>query len=1124
LDVLEIAIDYHEDVFQKEEVDYIFKRLMIILEQGVKDPDKPLSELTLLENDEYEELVTGLNDTDSDFPKEKTLPQLFEEQVQKHPENIALEYEGTTVTYKELNELAEKTAVKFQAAGIGPDKIVGILCERSLEAVISILGVHKAGGAYLPIDTEYPEERKNYIISNSGLRGLGVEKQRQDLEKDILSHNSEVQSIIVDYNDLKAESAPTTYKKPDLQPENLAYVIYTSGTTGNPKGTLLRHRNAVNYVSWGAKTYVKGETTFPLFTSLSFDLTVTSTFIPLLTGNKMVIYRDSKEGLLIERVVKENKVDIVKCTPSHLKIIKEIKDVDSKIQRFIVGGEELRTDTAADITDYFKHKIEIFNEYGPTETAVGCILRLYEKEADTGHAVPIGVPGDNVRIYIMDAHQRLLPKGIVGEIYIAGEGVAAGYLKRDDLTAEKFVDNPFSPGNKMYRSGDLGRWNMENIIEFFGRCDEQVKIRGYRIEPGEIEKQLHNLPGVKDAVVMVVEDKTGQKALCAYMVPEDDLKTDAPPAEWLDSRKIRRQLGDNIPDYMVPSFFVIMDNIPLTTNGKVNKRALPLHTSQVTTGPGSAPSGEEEAAIREIWAAVLGLDDIGTEDNFYEVGGDSIKAVQISSRMNDMELSVNAKDILEFQTISQLMMHVDFHKEKRTYHQGIVEGTKQPSPIEFWFLGLEYTNPHYYNLSVLLDFEKEINRDVLQKSFNTLIKQHDGLRINVDLENKTLFYNNDHLSQDVNIEVFDVPSGGDWKVAMAEVGEKVKSSLDIGKSLLIRPAIINCSGGKPKLLITAHHLIIDGVSWRILLEDLYKLYQGYLQDEEVKLPSKSASLLDWRVYLEDFSKSDEMTQEVSYWNKILDCDFTIDDREIAAGTISDRERMGFEIDEEDTETLSSGCRKSFNSDIEILLVTALGKALKETTGKKNILLEMENNGRLVDGIDLARSIGWFTAMYPKAIAVDNDDLTDLIKSVKEQLAQTPNNGMGYGVLKYVAQKLEREYAPQVRFNYLGQFDQEISNDIFGYSEVDSGGDIAKENKITVPIEINCMVIKGKLEFDFLYDGRRFSKDKVAGLMENIKEILDQLVTYFKEEDDVHFTPSDFDTVDIDADDLDALFD
>lgn len=1131
LDDLEVAVDYHVDIFAEREVEALFKRLTVILDQAIKEPERKISELSLLEEKEYKEVIYELNNTAADFPGDKTIPRLFEEQVQKNPGNTALEYEEKRVTYSELKDLTGKLAAKLQASGIGPGAIVGMLCERSLEAIVSILAVLQAGGAYVPIDPAYPVERKSYIIENSGIKVLLIEKELEQQESEFLASAPNIKNIIVDYHTLMQETVDRPFEKPGISSDDLAYIIYTSGTTGNPKGTLLRHRNVINYIWWGANFYVKGgQVSFPLYTSLSFDLTVTSIFIPLITGNKIVIYRESEEGLLIEKVVRDNKVDIMKLTPSHLKIIKELKCKDSKIKSFIVGGEELRTDTAAEIDDYFSGNINIYNEYGPTETAVGCMIHRYDKNKDFDMGVPIGKPSANVQIYILDKNKRPLPMGIIGEIYIGGAGVASGYLKNKELTEEKFVDNPFVPGEKMYKSGDLGRWNLDKVLEFYGRSDEQVKIRGYRIEPGEIEKQLLEIEGTKDVVVVVVE-KAGQKSLCAYMVPEvpdEAAEAGEAAAGWFDPGNFRKKLGENLPAYMVPAFFVQLDKIPLTNNGKLDRKALPEPRVRIEQAPGTVPVTELEKTVQKVWSDVLGFENIGMEDNIYDLGGDSIKAVQIASRLHDMDLSVNARDILDNQTINRLMVNVDFYKERKIYEQGLIEGSKNPSPIESWFFARNFENPHYFNQSVLLQFKEEIDIDVLQKCFALLIKHHDGLRLNADLNNKTLFYNNDHLKSDIKIDVFNIPgrAGDKWEDKIKETGEKIKSSFDIQSSLLIKPAVINVEPGQHYLLITAHHLVIDGVSWRILLEDLYNSYRGFLPGAEVKLPGKTASLSDWKAHLDEYSQQEEVGQQVSYWQEIAAADFSITGDKVSEdefGSIKDRGRMTFTMKPEQTELISTGIRKSFRSDIEVVLIIALGIALKGHTGRQEIVMELENFGRVLEDIDLSRTIGWFTAMYPKLIKMDREDLTGLIKSVKEQLIKTPNNGIGYGILKYLANKITGNFVSQVRFNYLGQFDREVSNDLFTYSNIDTGEDIGKENALSTPVEINCMIVKGELILDLYYSKKLFSKEQINDLFDRIKKALQQMVSYFETEDDVHFTPSDFDTVDLDEDDLDALF-
>ena len=1125
---LDIAVDYHGDIFEEREIEFFFKRLMIILEQTIKEPAKKISELSLMEEAEYQELVFDLNKTQAVFPKEKTLPQLFEEQVLKNPGNIALEYEDKTVTYKELKELSVTLAAKLQEAGVTPGAIVGILCERSIEAVVSIMGVLKAGGAYLPIDPEYPADRKNYIIENSGIKILLLEKILEQQEIGLIANIPGLTPIIIDRQTLAHEAETGTgaakFKDPGIDSENPAYVIYTSGTTGKPKGALLRHRNVVNYTWWGAKTYVKGETvSFPLYTSLSFDLTVTSIFIPLVTGNKIVIYRDSPQGLLIETVIRENKVDIVKLTPSHLKVVHELKWETSKIKSFIVGGEELKTDTAREIHDRFKGKINIYNEYGPTETAVGCMIHRYDINKDDGMSVAIGKPSDNVQIYILDKNKNPLPLGVIGEIYIAGEGVAAGYLKNEQLTAEKFVDNPFIPGKKMYKSGDLGRWNLDEILEFFGRGDEQVKIRGYRIEPGEIEKQLLKIEGIKDAVVTV--RKGPQAELCAYIAAQDQKELEVP--------RLRELLSRQLPAYMLPSEFVQVDAIPLTRNGKVDFRKLAAMGKKLDSGQEyAAPRTDMETMLAEIWAGVLGTEKVGITDNFFELGGDSIKAVQIAARLNDRGKSVNVKDILSHQTIANVCAHVDFDSHIRKYEQGLIAGEKETTPIESWFLARAFPNPHHYHQSVLLEFKIPVDIPVLEKVFELLLNHHDGLRLNYHQEKKRFYFNNDLLDKPFKIDVVDlspVPAA-EREARIQAVGYETKGGFNINKGPMVKAVLFKAEPTRDKLLLIFHHLVIDGLTWRIILEDINKLYETLSAKKEVEMSQKTASLLEWYDALVLYRDSGKLEKEKEYWQSAgaaaagfrLPYDGEPGD---ADWSVKNQGTINFRLDEEETDFLLKGAHESYKTDVQILVTSALVRALRQWTGAQAVTIEMENHGRHIPDIDTSKTAGWFTVIYPLAVSRDDKTIGDEIKTVKEAIRTVPNSGIGYGIMKYMTvdgQAMESKRA-EIRFNYLGQFDREVENPLFSFCRERSGSDVALENHMTAAIEIDAMILSGEFSADIKYNKEVFNEAAISSFGDNYIKNLEMLLEHIRNEDNVHFTPSDFDTVDLSEEDLAALF-
>ena len=1121
--LLEMDLEFNTALFKIETIHKFISYFKSIVSATLNNPRQPLKDIDILSEDEKKQILYDFNTTQSNYPLDKNLHQLFEEQVLKNPNNIALEYEEKKVTYKKLDDLTDKLAAKLQAVGIIPNSIVGMLCDRSIEAIVSIMGILKAGGAYLPIDPEYPHKRKNYIIKDSGIHILLIEKALGQRKVEFPDDKQEIKNIIVDYKTLKEESISGNFKKIPVNSENLAYVIYTSGTTGYPKGTLLRHRNVINYVWWGARAYVKGETvSFPLFTSLAFDLTVTSIFIPLITGNKIVIYRDSKEGLLIERVVRESKVDIIKLTPSHLKSVYQLINKTSRIKTIIVGGEELKTDIARMIDNIFKGNINIYNEYGPTETAVGCTIHRYDKNKDTGLEVPIGKPADNVRIYVLDKNKKPLPLGVIGEIYIGGEGVAAGYLKNQTLTEEKFIDNPFVPGEKMYKSGDLGRWNLHEILEFYGRCDDQLKIRGYRIELGEIEKQLLKIAGIKDAVVAV--RKGPQAELYAYLVTQEE--------KALDVSQLREALSRELPLYMLPAEFVQVEAIPLTRNSKVDfKKLQTMGRKLEPTHEYTAPHNEMETMLAEIWATVLGFEKIGIKDDFFDaLGGDSIKAVQIAARLNDAGKSINVKDILTLRNIANICAHVDFDSHHRKYEQGTIAIEKGTTPIESWFLAQDFPNPNHYNQSVLLEFKIPVDISLLERVFEKLIVRHDGLRLNYNPK-KNLFYLNDNLVEILfMIDVVDLSdvSAPERDVYIKKRGYEFKGGFDISSGLLMRAVLFKAMPERDRLLLILHHLVTDGITWRIILEDIYNLYEALNMQKQVELPRKTASLADWYDALVMYRDSGKLEKEKQHWQEVEKSEFRLPyDREPGNvdWSVKNQETVNTWLDREETGFLLKDAHEVYKTDVQILVTAALVRTLRQWTGKQTVIIEMENHGRHIEDIDTSKTIGWFTTIYPLLVSRQDKTIGDEIKTVKEAIRKTPGNGIGYGILKYMSEagKTMETKRAEIRFNYLGQFDREVENPLFSYIQQSTGADVALENHMTAAIEINAMILNDVFTVDINYNKEAFKESTITSFAGNYLKSLEEILEHIKNEDDVHFTPSDFDTVDLGEDDLAALF-
>ncbi|WP_033404784.1 non-ribosomal peptide synthetase, partial [Paenibacillus fonticola] len=663
----------------------------------------------------------------AEYPREKTIHQLFEEQVERTPDKAAVIYEGSQLTYRELNERANQLARTLRVRGVQVDDRVAIMAERSLEMIVGIFGILKAGGAYVPIDPEYPAERIRYMLEDSGATLL--------LSQIRLLKEVPLEISCIDLNDNQAYDSDDSNLGVTVQPQSLAYLIYTSGTTGLPKGAMITQQGLVNYIWWAKKVYVaEDHLDFPLYSSISFDLTVTSVFTPLMTGSSIRIYEGTDKVSLIRRIVEENQVDILKLTPTHLSLIQEMNlSSKSKIRKLIVGGENLSTSLANKITEMFNGRIEIFNEYGPTETVVGCMIYRYDVAAtDTRESVPIGVPADNVKIYLLNSHHQFLPKGVLGEIYIAGDGVALGYLNKPELTAEKFVANPFEPGERMYRTGDLARWLPDGNIEYLGRIDHQVKIRGYRIELGEIEAQLLKVESVREAVVVARETEEGQKDLCAYVVSDHELA----------ASEIRAVLSQSLPGYMIPAYFVQIDRLPLTPNGKIDRKALPAPAEHLHTGAEyiAARTPVEEALV-SIWQAVLGVSPIGVQDNFFDLGGHSLRATTLVAMIHkELGADIPLRTVFQKPTIAQMARMIEGRDSFSSFTYARIPAVKPSScyPVSsaqkrLYILSQMDGGELSYNMPAVITVEGELDRERLEETFRKLIRRHESLRTGFEL-------------------------------------------------------------------------------------------------------------------------------------------------------------------------------------------------------------------------------------------------------------------------------------------------------------------------------------------------------------------------------------------------------
>ncbi len=647
---LKLVAEYKTALFNHATAERFLDAFSELIKSAAQNPNASIGELSAVSEEARRFLLADYNSTGENFGAEKPLIDLIEQTAAAQPDAIALVCEGKTITYAGLDSKAEKLARSLRAShGAAPGVLVAILTERSFETVIAILAVLKTGAAYVPIDPSYPAERIEYILEDSGARTLLTQSKFSG------AYSERAAVVEIDSAAAYESNAPAfTRGEAGASMEDIIYVIYTSGSTGRPKGVLVKNRGAFNYISWCKRVYAQNSPCdFPLYSSISFDLTVTSIFTPLISGGKVVIYPEKGRDTLIDKIIADDCVDIVKLTPTHLQIIESMPVNCKRIKKLIVGGEDLKAGLCEKIYAKFNSNVTIFNEYGPTETTVGCMIYIYSPADSLSGApsVAIGLPAANTALYILDGSKNLLPPGAKGELYISGAGVARGYHNKSELTGERFTADPFTAGAMMYKSGDLTRFKPDGNIEFLGRIDEQIKLRGYRIETGEIEAELARHPALREAAVVLRNDARRGDYLAAYYTLKDN-------AEKPDADELKKLLSARLPQYFVPEAFMRLNKIPLTPNAKTDKKALP-DPFAAETASGHAgryfiePADGAEKKIAAVWASVLAVDNISADDNFFSLGGHSLKAIKAVMKLSD-DFEITLNDIFEHQSVRDL--------------------------------------------------------------------------------------------------------------------------------------------------------------------------------------------------------------------------------------------------------------------------------------------------------------------------------------------------------------------------------------------------------------------------------------------------------------------------------------
>ncbi|MCP1459260.1 non-ribosomal peptide synthetase [Bacillus amyloliquefaciens] len=1105
--------EFNTDIYQKQTIEKWLSYFTRILTKVIENQAIPLGDIHVLDDAETNRVIYQFNQTKSDYLRHETISRLFERQAKETPDARAVVYDGQILTYRELNERANRIAAALRSNGVGPESVVALLTGRTTELASGILGILKAGGAYLPIGDDVPRERAEWML--------------KDCKADILLQSDKLDGLPLSGKRLFIEDIQTKAglssenPEPLGGPESLAYMIYTSGSTGAPKGVMIEQRSVIRLVKNSNYIDFTPEDRLLFTSSLGFDVTTFEIFGPLLNGASLYVsdqetYLDSD---VLETFIQQNGITTLWLTSSLFNHLSEQNEhVFSGLSRLIIGGEALSPSHVNRVRNALPH-LSVWNGYGPTENTTFSTCFLIEQSYD--HSIPIGRPVGNSTAYIINSRGTPQPIGVIGELCTGGDGVARGYFGRPELTEEKFVPNPFVPGERMYRTGDLARWLPDGTIEYAGRMDDQVKIRGYRVELGEIEAALRSLDGVKEAAVSVRTGQSGNKELIAYMSLQADM----------DTEKVRSSLSKQLPNYMVPAYMMELEKLPLTPNGKLDRKNLPEPELALQTAY-TAPRNELEEQLSVIWLEVLGAKQVGIEDSFFELGGDSIKALQVSARLGRYGWKMTASDLFRHPSIKELAPLI--RKAERVIDQRPVEGNIPWTPVQQWFLSQRMENRNHFNQSVMMFSSDALHKQPLKEALQHLVIHHDALRITVSTENESFRQINHGIQKDelYSLDIWDLSETDTWEKEIESEVAALQQRMDIEKGPLLKAGWFKTRSGD-YLFVTVHHLAVDGVSWRILLEDLSAAYTQAVKGQPVQLPPKTDSFKQYAERLSEYAKSSKLMREEEYWRFIEEetaAELPYEKPQHQTGADSIRQTVSFTLTEEETSVLLQQVNRAYHTDTQDILLTAAALALRDWTGGGRLRIAMEGHGRehIMPELDISRTVGWFTSMYPVLIDLNTAgaELGTAVKTVKDTLGRIPDKGIGYGILKYMTppeQKTIRfRQAPEISFNYLGQFNDTEDQHTFSLSGLASGHDITPTWQREQAVEMSAMAAQNKLHFSLSYPPSRFRKETMEQLLQTLQQYLRDIMAHCTGKEESEKTVSDFSSKTLTSDDLDSI--
>ncbi|MBN1993050.1 MAG: amino acid adenylation domain-containing protein [Anaerolineae bacterium] len=1171
------AFEYNTDLFDPPTIARLAGHFQMLLKGIVARPDERLSDLPLLSQVERHQLLVEWNGLASYIsPPARCLHKLFESQAERTPAAVAvicLGHQAPELTYRELNRRANQLAHYLQKLGVGPETPVGLCFERSPEMVVSLLGILKAGGAYLPLDPDYPPERLAFMLADTQAPILLTQQQIAAKIENLTSKIAPLRVICLDTAGAVIARESVENPMSGATAENLAYIMYTSGSTGQPKGVMIEHHSLAWYAKTATAMYgLTANDRVLQFAPISFDISVEEIYPCLTCGATLALRAEEIAGSIpafLEACRQGGITALFLPTAFWHELATGLANepwrLPASLRLVSFGGEKVLPERVAAWRRAIGNRVQLMNGYGPTETTVVATLCQLSDTAEAAawSASSIGrvIPG--AQVYILDQNLQPAPVGVPGELHIGGEGVARGYLNQPKLTAARFIHNPFtgdeggrmkaedgeinfilhpslfsplpSPFPRLYKTGDMARYRSDGTIEYLGRFDQQVKIRGFRVELAEIEAILAQHPQVREALVIAQADKAGHNRLVAYIVPAQSPSATQP---LTFKRDLHHFLKGKLPEYMLPAALALLEALPLTPNGKVDRRALPAVDLSDSAPVESfvAPRNRVEQILAELWGQALGFERVGIDDNFFELGGDSILSLQLIARANQAGLRLTPRQIFERQTIAGLAEVVDTAVVIEA-EQGPVTGPLPLTPIQCWFFEQNFAAPHHWNMPVLFELEPSPEPTLVAQAIHHLLCHHDALRLRFGRYDPAGWQQiNADLEEDASVVPLietDVStlSTPEQEAAIRAVAEELQAGLNLSTGPLLRAALFQLGPQKAAgLLIVVHHLAVDGVSWRILREDLQMAYRQLAQSEPLRLPAKTTSFKQWAELLSEYAQSDALRAEAAYWLNELPAQAARlpIDYPPAENTEASARVASASLDIEATHALLHQVPALYRSQVNEILLAGLALTLARWLAArgmdlKPLLIDLEGHGReeIGPGLDLSRTVGWFTTLFPVSLRLAVDASPEqAIQLVQQTLARIPRRGLGYGLLRYLngeadlAAQLRALPQAEVSFNYLGQFEQAPPAGDFRLLPLSTtrrltGPARGPANHRSHPLEVDCYIADGHLYVDWTYSELAHQQTTIAALADSFTTILRSLIAAGQAGQGRRYMPLDF---------------